>query len=252
MRDPRLAQTVAMPGQVLRPDMQEGMPAPPLFAEGHHHNTTGYAILKHVQIDYTGNLEAEYKGATPAIQVRYADVLLNYAEALAELDGPGNESRIIAALKPLRDRVGMPAMDFDREYNTEADYPFRNLNKYIQAVRRERRVEQALEGRRFYDIARWAAADVLLVNWTPLGALFTGSNLPTLRDNFSELVYDQDSGNNLFLTGVAGDARRYIIPIPPGTMSGGYKFKENRDYLLPFQQRLLTLTGNKWQQNPGW
>ncbi|MBQ6761168.1 MAG: RagB/SusD family nutrient uptake outer membrane protein, partial [Bacteroidales bacterium] len=182
VRDPRLAQTVAMPGQVLRPDMQEGMPAPPLFAEGHHHNTTGYAILKHVQIDYTGNLEAEYKGATPAIQVRYADVLLNYAEALAELDGAGNESRIIAALKPLRDRVGMPAMDFDREYNTEADYPFRSLNKYIQAVRRERRVEQALEGRRFYDIARWAAADVLLVNWTPEGALFTGSNLPTLRD----------------------------------------------------------------------
>ena len=252
VRDPRLAQTVAMPGQVLRPDMQEGMPAPPLFAEGHHHNTTGYAILKHVQIDYTGNLEAEYKGATPAIQVRYADVLLNYAEALAELDGAGNASKIIAALKPLRDRVGMPAMDFDREYNTEADYPFKSLNKYVQAVRRERRVEQALEGRRFYDIARWAAADVLLVNWTPQGALFTGSNLPTLRDNYSELVYDQASGNNLFLTGAAGDAKRYIVPIPPGTMSGGYKFRVDRDYLLPFQQRLLTLTDNKWQQNPGW
>ena len=252
VRDPRLAQTVAMPGQVLRPDMQDGMPAPPLFAEGHHHNTTGYVILKHVQIDYTGNLEAEYKGATPAIQVRYADVLLNYAEALAELDGAGNASKIIAALKPLRDRVGMPAMDFDREYNTEADYPFKSLNKYVQAVRRERRVEQALEGRRFYDIARWAAADVLLVNWTPQGALFTGSNLPTLRDNYSELVYDQASGNNLFLTGAAGDAKRYIVPIPPGTMSGGYKFRVDRDYLLPFQQRLLTLTDNKWQQNPGW
>ena len=252
LRDPRLAQTVAMPGQVLRPDMPEGLPAPPLFAEGHHHSTTGFSILKHVQIDYTGNLEAEYKGATPAIQVRYADILLNYAEALAELDGAGNASQIIAALKPLRDRVGMPAMDFDREYNTDAEYPFRNLDKYIQAVRRERRVEQALEGRRFYDILRWAAADVLLANWTPQGALYIGSNLPTLRENYSELVYDQPSGNNLFLTGSSSDAKRYIVPIPPSTMAGGYKFKLDRDYLLPFQQRLLTLTGNNWKQNPGW
>lgn len=252
VRDPRLSQTVAMPGQVLRPDIPAGLPGPPLMAEGHHHSTTGFSILKHVQIDYTGNLEAEYKGATPAIQFRYADVLLNYAEALAELDGAGNASKIIAALKPLRDRVGMPAMDFDREYNTDSEYPFKNLDKYIQAVRRERRVEQALEGRRFYDIARWAAADILLVNWSPEGALFTGSNLPTLRDNYSELVYDQASGNNLFLTGTPNDARRYILPIPPSTMSGGYKFKLDRDYLLPFQQRLLNLTNNEWKQNPGW
>ena len=252
VRDPRLAQTVAKPGQKMRPDMPQGLPAPPLVAEGHHLNTTGYAMLKHVQIDYTGNLEAEFKGATPAIQFRYADVLLNYAEALAELDGAGNASKIIAALKPLRDRVSMPAMDFDREYNTAAEYPFKSLDKYIQAVRRERRVEQALEGRRFYDIARWAAADVLLVGWTPQGAMFAGSDLPTLRPNYSELVYDQPSGNNLFLTGSPSDARRYILPFPPASMSGGYKFNTGRDYLLPFQQRLLTLTGNKWQQNPGW
>ena len=252
VRDPRLAQTVAMPGQVLRPDIPEGLVGPPLMAEGHHHSTTGYSILKHVQIDYTGNLEAEYKGATPAIQFRYADVLLNYAEALAELDGAGNASKIIAALQPLRDRVGMPAMDFDREYNTAAEYPFKGLDKYIQAVRRERRVEQALEGRRFYDIARWAAADLLLKGWTPEGALFIGSDLPTLRENYSELVYDEESGNNLFLTGKASDSRRYIVPIPPSSMSGGYGFNLERDYLLPFQQRLLTLTDNNWKQNPGW
>ena len=54
-------------------------------------------------------------------------------------------------------------MDFDREYNQEADYGFRNLDKYIQAVRRERRVEKACEGRRQEDIMRWAAADELIV-----------------------------------------------------------------------------------------
>lgn len=72
---------------------------------------TGYSLLKHVQIDYTGSLDAEFKGATPAIQFRYADILLNYAEALAELDGVGNAQKIIDALQPLRDRVGMPPVD---------------------------------------------------------------------------------------------------------------------------------------------
>ena len=49
----------------------------------------------------------------------------------------GMRRKIIDALQPLRDRVGMPPVDFDREYNQEADYGFRNLDKYIQAVRRD-------------------------------------------------------------------------------------------------------------------
>ena len=249
VRDPRLAQTVVTPGQVLRPDQPAGYTLPPFDKSGFQTTTTGYSMLKHVQIDWTGDLDAEYKGATPAIQFRYADVLLNYAEALAELDGAANASTIVSALQPLRDRVGMPAMDFDREYNTSADYPFRNLDKYIQAVRRERRVEQALEGRRFYDILRWAAAEDLLVGKTPTGVLFAGSDLP---GQYAELIYDQASGNQIYLTGKAGDADRYVLPIPPTNLSDGYKFNVGRDYLLPFQQRMTTLTGGLWEQNPGW
>lgn len=247
VRDPRLSQTVAMPGQVLRPDIPGGMLYPPLIAEGHHQNTTGYAMLKHVQIDYTGNLEAEFAGSTPGIQFRYADILLNYAEALAELDGAANATAIVDAIQPLRDRVGMPGVDFDREYNTDDEYPFKGLDKYIQAVRRERRVEQALEGRRFYDIMRWAAADDLLVDWTPQGAMFTGSNLPSFYPE-GGLVENE----SIYLTGSTADTQRFILPIAPSTLPGGYQFNVDRDYLLPFQQRLITLTNDKWQQNPGW
>ena len=75
VRDPRLSQTVCMRGQILRPD-QSGYTLPPLVVSGYHQNTTGYSLLKHVQIDYTGNLDAEGKGATPAIQFRYAVGLL--------------------------------------------------------------------------------------------------------------------------------------------------------------------------------
>lgn len=252
LRDPRLSQTVCPPGQKLRPDAEPYEVPPLIGTSAYNQNLTGYSLLKHVQVDYTGNLDAEYKGATPAIQFRYADVLLNYAEALAELDGAGNAQEIITALHPLRQRAGMPDVDFDREYNTESDYPFRHLNKYIQAVRRERRVEQACEGRRLQDILRWAAADELIVGKWPEGALFTGSNLDGNEAYNGKLVYDQASGNNLYLTGKPGDALRYILPENPAGYPEGWKFNVKRDYLLPLQPRILTLTGGEWKQNPGW
>ncbi len=251
LRDPRLSQTVCMPGQQLRPNGGYTYTVPPLDGNSYFLNTTGYSLLKYVEFDTSSAaaLDTENKGSTPAIQFRYADILLNYAEALAELDGAGNASLIKDALKPLRDRVGMPGVDFDREYNTEATYPFRSLNKYIQAVRRERRIEKACEGRRFEDIQRWAAADVLIVGQLPKGALFIGSNL---SGSYKTLKYDQSGDNNLFLTGKAGDARRYIIPVNTKGYENGWKFNEARDYLLPIQQRMISLTGNKWTQNPGW
>jgi len=250
VRDPRLSQTVCIPGQILRPD-QGGYTLPPLVASGYHQNTTGYSLLKHVQIDYTGNLDAEFKGATPAIQFRYADVLLNYAEALAELDGAAKANEIIAALQPLRDRAGMPAVDFDREYNQDPSYPFNGLDKYIQAVRRERRIEKACEGRRLEDILRWAAADELIVGKWATGALYVGSNLEK-HEGYSTLIYDQPSGNNLYLTGNPGDALRYIVPVNPANYPNGWQFKLDRNYLLPLQERMITLTDGLWEQNPGW
>lgn len=253
LRDPRLSQTVCMPGQSLRPNHGYDYVVPPLIGtSAYNQNVTGYSLLKHVQIDYTGSLDAEYKGATPAIQFRYADILLNYAEALAELNGAANAGKIKEALQPLRDRAGMPGVDFDREFNQEADYPFRNLDKYIQAVRRERRIEKACEGCRLEDILRWAAAEELIVGKWAKGALFTGSNLENHPEYEGKLIYDQDSNNNLILTGKPGDALRYIVPSNPKGYANGWQFDVNRDYLLPIQPRMLSLTGNKWVQNPGW
>lgn len=258
LRDPRLSQTICMPGQVLRPENKYVYVVPPLDGNSYFINTTGYSLLKYVEFDINRQdaLDTENKGSTPAIQFRYADILLNYAEALAELDGAGNAAAIVAALKPLRDRVGMPGVDFDREYNTAAAYPFHALDKYIQAVRRERRIEKACEGRRFEDIQRWAVADILIKGQMPKGVLFIGSNLENNAGYISggkyTLVYDQASGNNLYLSGQVGDAQRYILPINAKGYADGLNFNLERDYLLPIQPRMLSLTGNKWVQNPGW
>ena len=255
VRDPRLSQTVCIPGQPLR--------HPPLNGNSYHQNTSGYSVLKYVEFNttYQPTVEGEFSSQAPAIQVRYADVLLNYAEALAELDGAGNAARIQNALQPLRDRVGMPGVDFAREYNTESDYPFKDLDMYIQAVRRERHVEKAIEGCRLNDILRWAAADVLIHGKTPHGALFVGSDLEEQNQpgGFYEadglLVYDQASGNSLHLTGNPGDALRYVVPFNNEGYPNGWQFNLDRDYLLPIREAMVNpddLTSGAWEQNPGW
>lgn len=43
-----------------------------------------------------------------------------------------------------------------------------------------------------------------------------------------------------------------FIPFDPSSYPNGWQFNLNRDYLLPIQERMLTLTGNQWVQNPGW
>lgn len=259
VRDPRLAQTVCTKGQSLRPDDAFVYTYPPFTGSSYHQNVTGYAILKYVETDPDDDatVDGEGKSQAPAIQYRYADALLNYAEALAELDGAGNAEKIKAALKPLRDRVGMPEVDFDREHNTSSDYPFKDLDKYIQAVRRERRVEKAFEAERQYDIFRWAAADILICGWVPTGAMFIGSDLDNNQYYYSngsyQLIYDQAESNNLFLTDTDSIGDRYVVPFNwKSSLPDGYQFNVGRDYLLPIRSGMISLTGGLWEQNPGW
>lgn len=247
VRDPRLSQTVCTPGTQMKPD---GLiyQFPPLHVTTYHQNTTGYSLLKFNEYNtsYAASVTGEHKAQAPAIQRRYAEVLLMYAEALAELDGAANEHLIKAALKPLRDRVKMPEIDFDREYNTDPAYPFHHLNKYIQVVRRERRIELACEGLRFDDILRWAAADELIVGKRPSGALFTGSTLQ--EQNTSNGYYKGVlvPGKNIQI-----NDQGYIDPYKV-ILPAGFGFKTNRDYLLPIQERMISLTEGLWKQNPGW
>lgn len=256
LRDPRLSQTVIKPGDPLKPNVLA--PAfPPLNQSGFNRSVTGFAMHKYIEYDNASAVTDDHRSNAPAIYFRYAEVLLNYAEAVAELEGdPG---LIAAAINPLRDRVGMPHVDFDREYNTEIAYPFRDLSKVIQCVRRERRVELAMEGFRLQDIFRWASAEKLIVGVRPLGVLFIGSNIadansPTGFYSSSLLYYDtapQGKSINLYLSGNPGDIKRYVEPFK-FIMPNGYNFKLDRDYLLPIQQRMIQLTDGKWNQNPGW
>lgn len=80
--------------------------------------------------------------------LRYADVLLMYAEAKNEATGP--DDSVYDAIDQIRERAGMPLLDRER-YNTKE-----NLR---EAIRNERRVELAGEGLRYFDILRWKTAE---------------------------------------------------------------------------------------------
>ena len=88
------------------------------------------------------------------VTLRYADVLLMYAEAMFEL-GEMNASVWDITIKKLRERAG-----FD---NTPAamDYPGA-VADLQDIIRNERRVELALEGTRIYDIRRWKIAEIVM------------------------------------------------------------------------------------------
>jgi len=256
VRDPRLSQTAVLPQAPLRPDAVAAN-FPPINQSGFNRSTTGYPMYKYVEYTNLSAVTDDGMSAAPVIYFRYAEVLLNYAEALAELKE--DPTKIVQAIHPLRARLNLPDMDFDREYNTAASYPFSTLDKYIQAVRRERRVEMVAEGQRLQDIFRWAAADQLIVGKRPLGILFIGSNIAQentstgfYKDNL--LYYDNAPAGksiNFFLSGNPGDAYRYMDPYK-SVLPSGYKFRVERDYLLPIQQRMIELTGGKWKQNPNW
>jgi hypothetical protein len=87
------------------------------------------------------------------VLLRYADVLLMYAEAQNELVGP--DQSVYDAIHEIRDRVSM------------ADLPAELSKEEMRAaIRLERRIEMAFEGLRYYDLKRWRIADEVLNNVT--------------------------------------------------------------------------------------
>lgn len=254
-RDPRLSQTVRAPGytRIGKPNQL----APDFGA-----TVTGYQLIKFVS---DPSQDVNNRSVTPLPIFRYAEVLLNFAEAKAEL-GDIEQPDIERSIKLLRDRVGMPDLDVD-EANAHPDpvldkaYPavVKSGNKDAGAlleIRRERRIELVMEGFRWDDLMRWQAGKYqarqyygeyfpgpgsydLDGNGTPDVDIYTGSQPPTQQG----VVYLK-LGSDIVLAG--GDKGDVIIngSIPK-------MFTENRDYLNPLPTQELLLNTNL-TQNPNW
>lgn len=89
------------------------------------------------------------------IQIRYADVLLMYAEACCE---SGDLDSAKKALKEVRDRAGLSQFPYTAVIQGQTVTFNDNQEDLRKAIRHERRVELAMEGHRWFDLTRWGIA----------------------------------------------------------------------------------------------
>lgn len=110
---------------------------------------TGYYLRKFLDDSKPIDNPWDVSGLQPWIYLRYAEVLLNYAEAQNEAVGP--DATVYAAINKIRDResVKQPPLVAGLSQSEMRD-----------AIRRERQVELAFEEHRFYDVRRWRIANV--------------------------------------------------------------------------------------------
>lgn len=228
-RDPRFFQNIATHDEVWRIHKDGkieywGMVYDNLNSNAAHNSPGGYINIKGYNPDM--NYHVQQYEESPGIIYRYAEALLNYAEAKAEL-GSITQQDLDISINKLRKRVAMPDMKVN-DITTDPNWDFPTLSPLINEIRRERRIELACEGYRWDDIARWAAADELIVGTRPKG--FKASQLT--RNPFP---VDEDG---------------FLDPFQKA-MPKGYGFILGRDYLNSIPITELVLNPNL-TQNPGW
>lgn len=241
-RDPRLNQTIFVDDgkHILFTDNNTFFVTPGFEKVAVASCPTGYQLYKGFNTNYIEYLNVQSTIST--IYFRYAEALLIYAEAKAEL-GTITQLDIEKTINALRRRVGMDEGLLNmNSITTDPNWEFKNISPLLNEIRRERKVEFACEGYRKDDIFRWAAADELVVGKRPKGAMKAQwENYPNTTEAF------QDAWAAL-----GEDENGYIDPYKPfPTMDNGYQFNLGRDYLSPLPTNELTLNP-KLGQNPGW
>lgn len=160
-RDPRLKATVMYTGNsYILPDGTEAVinceqgGGRDGYGSDSDCSPTGYYTKKYWDNTYRAAL---YSGLNPII-IRYADILLMYAEAMAE-QGKLDASAWNKTIKLIRERAGFTlasALEFPAGVSKE---------QLVSVIRNERRAELALEGHRYKDIIRWKIAEDVMNGW---------------------------------------------------------------------------------------
>lgn len=182
-RDPRLTQTVVFEGTMFR-----GAPVP----EGKQFNT-GYGFKKYTTYADDVPAPVNVRSDLNYIIIRYADVLLMYAEAQNETVGP--DASVYEALNRIRERAGMPEVP-----------PSLSQEEMREVIRHERRIELAGEGLYYSDIRRWRTAEVVM----------------------NTDVFDKDGA--FLQTRTFDPARDYLWPIASVTIQDNPALEQNPGY----------------------
>lgn len=218
-RDPRFDYTVLHNGSSYRGDVVEAfIPGGKDSKDGPSNwNTTktGYYLRKYMDDAYPLVNPWGNAGFHPWIYFRYAEILLNFAEAANEAYGPdqipsGSTFSARQAIDMIRERAGVNMPDLPAGLTQ---------SQMRDAVRYERRVELAFEEHRFYDVRRWKIADVT-------------ENKPAA----GVIITKNADGSFTYTPKVALDGRLFLP----------------QHYWLPIPRSEIQASGNQLQQNPGY
>lgn len=200
-RDPRMAATIVYPGATFYTVVNPFAPAPNVCAIGAVNSSrTGYFVRKYCDVSMDRTRPSA--GTLDFMIYRLADVMLMRVEALVE-SGQSGDPDVISYLNQIRNRSNMPNVN-TAVYNSQ--------DKLRELYRRERRVELAFEGNRWFDIRRWKIAEQVM-NGVVLGA--------TNPANGQTVVVETRKFN-------AG--RDYVWPIPIQELQGNPSIVQNPGY----------------------
>lgn len=231
-RDPRMTMTMIIPGTLTNRVFFPVTKVANWPDKPQRNFNTGYILYKYMSEDpvanNSGRLGDESLFDYDRHLIRYAEVLLIYAEAVYEKSDVISDNDLDLSINRLRDRVNMPHL-------TNTFVTTNGLNMRDE-IRRERTVELALEGFRYDDIRRWKTAETEL-SQDVKGIKITGTDWAT-RAPYSDPSY---------LNKV--DANGFLIT------ETGRKFDPNRDYLQPLPTKevaFYSANGKTLEQNQGW
>jgi starch-binding outer membrane protein, SusD/RagB family len=170
---------------------------------------TGYYMKKYM------NVNADLAKNTQStrhqwIHFRYAEILLNYAEAMNEAYGPANvgdglNKSALDAVNQVRSRVGMP--------NLNAGI---NKDQMRERIRNERRVELCFEGHRAWDVRRWKQGSLFNAPVKGMRITQNGSTFQYEVFNVEQRVFDE--------------SKMYLMPIPQSEILKADALEQNPNW----------------------
>ncbi len=164
---------------------------------------TGYYMRKFLSEAASWNQVSNATVRRPWVVFRYAEILLNYAEAQNEAAGP--DAAVYNAINQIRTRAGMP------------DLPAGLTREQMrERIRNERRVELAFEEHRFYDVRRWKLGEDVF------GKGVTGMRIAMIDSTLTYEPFQVET--RLF------NERMYRYPIPQAEINNTTQLLQNPGY----------------------
>lgn len=227
-RDPRLEINVLHDGETLYGETIKVAPLKSAYPTGigQHGDATGTGYYLQKWLDPSIDPSSDgWDMGKDAVVLRYAEVLLTYAEAKNELS-PLDQSAF-DAVNQVRTRVGMPELQ-----NTDPSKPTycANQDDLRQRIRNEWRVEFALEGgKRMWDIRRWGIAKEVL-NAPFKGLKYRLEESPNAHPEDGGMICILYEGESVILSGSKYEDHNYVYPIPQKEIDLNPKLTQNPGY----------------------